>query len=113
MASIGYIGSKGTRLRSGFSPVNAVPFEALKLGAAFLQLPLSDVTLAQRAYAQSVGVTLPTCDQVIPDFCMTGPSNTPVGFSIAPTVAQALKPFPQYGRITEHMESQGRVSITL
>ncbi len=39
---------------------------------------------------------------------MTGPSITPVGLSITPTVAQALKPFPQYGRITEHMESQGQ-----
>ena len=108
VASIGYIGSMGTRLRSGFSPVNAVPLEALKLGAAFLQLPLGDVTLAQRAYAQSVGITLPTCDHVIPHFCTMIPSITPVGFSITPTVAQALKPFPQYGRITEHMESQGQ-----
>ena len=42
--SLGYIGSKGTRLRSGFSPVNALPLDALKLGAPLLQLQLADVT---------------------------------------------------------------------
>jgi hypothetical protein len=95
VASVGWVGSKGTRLRSAFSPVNAVPLEALKLGAAFLQLNLADVTASQRAYAQSVGVTLPANnDAVFPGF--------------QGTVAQALKPFPQYGRITEHMESQGQ-----
>jgi hypothetical protein len=57
--SAGYIGSKGTRLRSGFSPVNALPLNALKLGAPFLQMQLADVNAAQRSYAQSVGVTLP------------------------------------------------------
>jgi Carboxypeptidase regulatory-like domain/TonB dependent receptor-like, beta-barrel len=95
VASIGYVGSKGTRLRSGFTPVNAVPFEALKLGAPLLQLNLSNVTPAHRAFAQSVGVTIPANgDAVFPGF--TG------------TVAQSLKPFPQYNRITEHMESQGQ-----
>ena len=93
--SLGYIGSKGTRLRSGFSPVNALPLDALKLGAPFLQMQLADVTAAQRSYAQSVGVSLPaTLAAVFPGF--NG------------TVAQSLKPFPQYGRITEHMESQGQ-----
>jgi hypothetical protein len=93
--SLGYIGSKGTRLRSGFSPVNALPLDALKLGAPFLQMQLADVTAAQRSYAQSVGVTLPAnLTAVFPGF--NG------------TVAQSLKPFPQYGRITEHMESQGQ-----
>lgn len=95
VASIGYIGSKGTRLRSAFSPVNAVPFEALKLGSAFLQENLVDVTPAQRAYAQTVGVILPA-------------NNNAVFPGFQGTVAQALKPFPQYGRITEHMESQGQ-----
>ena len=93
--SLGYIGSKGTRLRSGFSPVNALPLDALKLGAPFLQMQLADVNAAQRSYAQSVGVTLPAnLTAVFPGF--NG------------TVAQSLKPFPQYGRITEHMESQGQ-----
>ena len=93
--SLGYIGSKGTRLRSGFSPVNALPLDALKLGAPFLQMQLADVNAAQRSYAQSVGVSLPAnLAAVFPGF--NG------------TVAQSLKPFPQYGRITEHMESQGQ-----
>ena len=93
--SAGYIGSKGTRLRSGFSPVNALPFDTLKLGAPFLQMQLADVTAAQRSYAQSVGVTLPA-------------NNNAVFPGFNGTVAQSLKPFPQYGRITEHMESQGQ-----
>jgi Carboxypeptidase regulatory-like domain/TonB dependent receptor-like, beta-barrel len=95
VGSLSYVGSKGTRLRSGFSPVNAIPLNALKLGAPLLQVALSDVTPAQRAYAQSVGVTLPA-------------NNAAVFPGFAGTVAQALKPFPQYGRITEHMESQGQ-----
>ncbi len=95
VASVGWIGAKGSRLRSAFTPVNAVPLEALKLGAAFLQLNLADVTASQRAFAQSVGVTLPA-------------NNNAVFPGFQGTVAQALKPFPQYGRITEHMESQGQ-----
>jgi hypothetical protein len=59
VASISYVGTKGTRLRSNFSPLNALPFDALKLGAPLLTTPLADVTPAQRAYAQSVGVPLP------------------------------------------------------
>ncbi|HEU4391358.1 MAG TPA: TonB-dependent receptor, partial [Blastocatellia bacterium] len=95
VGSIAYVGSKGTRLRSNFSPLNALPFDALKLGSAFLQLPLSAVTPQQRAYAQSVGVNLPANgNAVFPGF--NG------------SVAQSLKPFPQYGRLTEHMESQGQ-----
>ncbi|MFL6208578.1 MAG: carboxypeptidase regulatory-like domain-containing protein [Pyrinomonadaceae bacterium] len=95
VASVSYVGSKGTRLRSSFDPPNAIPLAALKLGQPFLQLNLNDVTTTQRAYAQSVGVTLPAnSNAVFPGF--NG------------SVAQALKPFPQYGRITEHMESQGQ-----
>jgi hypothetical protein len=95
VASISYIGSKGTRLRSSFDPPNAIPLAALKLGQPFLQRNLNDVTPAQRAFAQSVGVTLPAnSNAVFPGF--NG------------SVAQSLKPFPQYGRITEHMESQGQ-----
>lgn len=95
VVSLGYIGSKGSRLRSSFSPVNAIPLNALKLGFPFLNQPLADVTAAQRAYANSVGVTLPA-------------NNNAVFPGFGGTVAQALKPFPQYGRITEHMESQGQ-----
>ena len=95
VASVGWVGSKGTRLRSNFDPPNALPLQALKLGAAFLQLPLADVSDDQRAFAQSVGITLPANgNAVFPGF--NG------------TVGQSLKPFPQYGRITEHMESQGQ-----
>jgi hypothetical protein len=95
--SVSYVGSKGTRLRSNFSPPNAMPLAALKLGMALLETPLSDVTAAHRAYAQSVGVPLPA-------------NNDAVFTGFTGTVAQALRPFPQYGRITEHMESEGQSS---
>lgn len=95
VASVSYIGSKGTRLRSAFDPPNAIPLAALKLGQPFLQMNLNDVTPALRTYAQGLGVNLPaSSNAVFPGF--NG------------SVAQALKPFPQYGRITEHMESQGQ-----
>ncbi|HKQ77176.1 MAG TPA: TonB-dependent receptor [Blastocatellia bacterium] len=93
--SLSYVGSKGTRLRSNFSPPNALPFNALKLGGPLLRTPLGDVTAAQRAYAQSVGVPLPA-------------NNAAVFAGFNGTVAQALRPFPHYGRITEHMESEGQ-----
>ena len=97
VGSVAWVGSKGTRLRSGFSPPNALPFEALKLGQAFLQTPLStalsDANLL--SFAQSVGVALPA-------------SNAAVFPGFNGSVAQALRPFPQYGRITEHMESEGQ-----
>jgi hypothetical protein len=95
--SVSYVGNKGTRLRSAFSPVNAVPFEALKLGQAFLTTPLATALGNPNmiAYANSVGVRLPTStNSVFPGF------NGSVG--------QSLRAFPQYGRITEHMESQGQ-----
>ncbi|HEX8774038.1 MAG TPA: TonB-dependent receptor [Pyrinomonadaceae bacterium] len=95
IASVAYVGSKGSRLRSAFDPLNAIPFEALKLGAPLLNKNLNDVTVPERAYAQSVGVVIPAnSNAVFPGF--NG------------TVAQALKPFPQYGIITEHMESEGQ-----
>ncbi|HKX32204.1 MAG TPA: TonB-dependent receptor, partial [Blastocatellia bacterium] len=93
--SVSYVGSKGTRLRSNFSPPNALSLNALKLGNAFLTMPLAMVTPEQRAYAQSVGVSLPA-------------DNNAVFPGFAGTVGQALRPFPQYGRITEHMESEGQ-----
>ena len=34
---VGYIGSKGTRLRSNFDPINKVPLNALKLGLPLLR----------------------------------------------------------------------------
>jgi hypothetical protein len=95
--SVSYIGHKGTRLRSNFSPPNALSLNALKLGAPLLRMPLGAVTPAQRAYAQSVGVPLPA-------------NNDAVFAGFNGTVAQALRPFPHYNRITEHMESEGQSS---
>lgn len=102
VVSVGYVGSKGTRLRSAFDPLNAIPLDALKLGNALLSKNLVDVTASDRTYAQSVGFTIPTCAQMFTGFCGGGFAN------INPTVAQSLKPFPQYGIITEHMESEGQ-----
>jgi hypothetical protein len=99
---VGFTGSKGTRLRSNFDPINKVPFGALKLGLPLLSKRLTDVTPLERAYAQSVGFTLPTNpDSVYPGFNNAGGANSG-------TVAQALKPFPQYGIINNRLESQGQ-----
>ncbi|HUE82052.1 MAG TPA: TonB-dependent receptor [Pyrinomonadaceae bacterium] len=99
---VGYTGSKGTRLRSNFDPINKIPFEALKLGLPLLSKRLADVTPLERAYASSVGITLaPNPDAVYPGF-----NNQ--GGAFASTVAQSLKPFPQYGIINNRLESQGQ-----
>jgi hypothetical protein len=93
--SVGYIGSHGTRLRSDFGRLNALPFEALRLGFPLLNKNLNDVTAAERTYAQSVGFTLPAnSNAVFPGF--NG------------SVAQSLKPFPQYGIIKNVLESNGQ-----
>lgn len=99
---VSYIGSKGTRLRSNFDPINKIPLNALKLGLPLLQKPLADVTPLERAFAASVGVPLaPSLDAVYPGF------GTQTGaFSL--TVAQSLRPFPQYGIINNRLESQGQ-----
>ena len=100
--SVSYIGNRGTRLRSGFVAVNSLPIEALKLGNALLQKRLSDVTASDRAYASSVGFTLPASpDAVYPGFNNAGGAR-------AGTVAQALRPFPQYGPINNRLESKGK-----
>ncbi len=93
-ASIGYIGSKATRLRSDFQRLNAVPFNALRLGYPILNKNVNDLNAADRAYAASICIGLPAnSNAVFPGF--NG------------SVAQALKPFPQYGRISNILESQG------
>ncbi|HJQ27545.1 MAG TPA: TonB-dependent receptor [Blastocatellia bacterium] len=92
--SIGYIGHKGDRLKSNFARLNAVPLDALKLGFPLLNKQLSDVTSAERQYAASVGVPLPS-----------SPNAVFAGFN--GSVAQSLKPFPQYGRINNLLESKG------
>jgi len=95
--TIGYIGSHGTRLRSNFKRLNAVPLNVLKLGYPLLTEPLSIALAnpAQVAYASSVGAPLPT-------------STAAVYPGFNGTVAQALRPFPQYGQINQQLESQGR-----
>ncbi|HEX5705899.1 MAG TPA: TonB-dependent receptor [Pyrinomonadaceae bacterium] len=92
--SLGYIGHKATRLRSNFERLNAVPLDALKLGYPVLN---SSLAAAQGnpdvvAYAASVGVPIPAT-----------PYPTFTG-----TVAQALRPFPQYGRVRSQLESNGQ-----
>jgi len=99
---VSYIGSKGTRLRSQFDPINKVPVEALRLGLPLLQKRLVDVTPTERAFAAGLGFNLPADpNAVYPGF------NNQFG-DFAGTVAQALKPFPQYGIINNRLESQGQ-----
>jgi hypothetical protein len=95
VATLSYTGHRASRLRSNFQRLNAVPFNALRLGPAILNKPLSAVTDAERAYATSVGVTLPS-----------GPDAVFTGFN--GSVAQALRPFPQYSSVNNVLESQGR-----
>ena len=94
VASVGYIGHRADRLRSNFGRPNAISFNALKLGREILRTNINDVTAAQRIYASSVGVTIPAnANAVFPSF--------------GGNVAQALRPFPQYGRVTDILESEG------
>ena len=76
-----YVGSKGTRLISNLLPTNQLPPEALGLG----DLLRANVTSAE---AQAAGIPLP-----YPGF---------VG-----SVAQALKPFPQFTNINRPGENSG------
>ena len=101
-AQVSYIGSKGTRLRSNFSPVNALPFNALRLGLPLLSKLLVDVTPAERAFAAGLGFNLPAN----PDAIYPGFNNQFGDFSR--TVGQALRPYPQYGNINNRLESQGQ-----
>jgi hypothetical protein len=93
-ASIGYIGHKATRLRSDFGRLNALRIEALRLGFPLLNKGINDVNAADRAYAASVGFTLPANGDAVFQ-----------GFN--GNVAQALRPFPQYRNINNILESQG------
>ena len=94
-ATLSYTGHRASRLRSNFQRINAIPFNALRLGAPLLNKNLNDVTPAERAYAASVGVTLPASSNAV----FTGFNGS---------VGQSLKPFPQYNFITNQLESQGR-----
>lgn len=104
VVSLSYIGNRGTRLRSSFNPLNSLPLDALKLGNALLRKRLENVTASDRAYAASVGFPLPASpNAVYPNF------NNQVGNDLLKgTVAQALRPFPQYGPINNRLESQGQ-----
>jgi hypothetical protein len=95
VASVGYIGHRADRLRSNFSRLNGLPLNTLRLGNEILRTNINAVTAQQRAYATSVGVTIPA----------NGNAVYP-GFN--DSVAQALRPYPQYGRITDILESEGR-----
>lgn len=97
ITSIGYIGHRATRLRSNFGRLNAVPLNALKLGYPLLSSTLASALAnpAAVSYAQSVGVPLPS-----------SPNAVYPGFN--GTVAQALRPYPQYGNINNILESRGR-----
>ncbi|MEZ5426900.1 MAG: TonB-dependent receptor [Pyrinomonadaceae bacterium] len=102
--SVSYIGNKGTRLRSSFNPLNSLPIEALKLGDALLRKKLADVTDSDRAYAASVGFPLPASPAAVyPGFDTQFGNGT-----LERSVAQALRPFPQYGLINNRLESQGQ-----
>lgn len=94
VASIGYIGHRADRLRSNFGRPNALTLEQLRLGNEILRTNLNDVTAQQRAYATSIGVTIPAnANAVYPGF--------------GGNVAQAIRPFPQYGRVIDILESEG------
>lgn len=107
VASIGYIGHRADRLRSNFDRINALPLNALRLGNDILTAPifLIDPTdpgfnptfaTAARSIAQSAGITLPaTRNSVYP------------GFGGGERIAQALRPFPQYGNIASILENKG------
>jgi hypothetical protein len=95
VVQLSYTGHRADRLRSDLERINAVPLNALKLGFELLSRPLSAVTANERAFAQSVGITLPA-------------SNSAVFTGFNGSVGQSLKPFPQYGQIRNQLESLGR-----
>ncbi|HEY6402706.1 MAG TPA: TonB-dependent receptor [Blastocatellia bacterium] len=101
---VSYIGSRGTRLRSNFNPLNALPLEYLKLGDRLLRKQVASLTATDYEYARSLGITLPAN----PDAVYPGFGNQTGNSLLAGTVAQSLRPFPQYGNIVNRLESQGR-----
>lgn len=95
VVQLGYVGNRGTRLRSDFNRINGLPLETLRLGNSILFKPLRDVNADDRAYASSVGITLPT--------------NRDAVFSgFDGSVADSLRPFPQYRFIRNQLESEGQ-----
>ena len=84
--SVGYVGIKGDHLHTNIAQVNALQPKFYSLGNALSADPTS---AAGKAALASVGVTLPSWFEPL-----YGPSG-PTGGSNN-TVAQALRPFPQY-----------------
>jgi Carboxypeptidase regulatory-like domain len=104
VATLSYTGHRATRLRSNFGRINAVPFNALRLGPTILNRNVNPfnaatnpngINAAERAYAASVGVNVPANGNAV----FTGFNGS---------VAQALRPFPQYNNVNNILESQGR-----
>lgn len=107
VASAGYIGHRADRQRSNFARLNGLPIEALKLGQEILTTNINDVTPQMRAYAQSVGITIPANrNAVYPGFA-TGCDTVPNRRQQGCIVAQALKPFPQYNNVRNFLEHEG------
>ncbi|MDX6693464.1 MAG: hypothetical protein QOF02_1067 [Blastocatellia bacterium] len=101
---LSYTGHRADRLRSDLQRINAVPLNALKLGNELLNRNLNafdpvanpnGIRQEDRTFAQSVGITL-----------AANPNAVFTGFN--GSVGQSLKPFPQYGRISNQLESLGR-----
>jgi hypothetical protein len=74
--------------------LNALPLDALRLGFPILDKNINSLSDADRTYAASIGYTLPANGDAVFQ-----------GFN--GSVAQALKPFPQYRNINNILESQG------
>ena len=89
-----YIGHRADRLRSNFGRPNALSLNQLKLGNEILRTDINAVTAQQRAYATSIGVSIPA-------------NANAVYQGFGGNVAQAIRPFPQYGRVTDILESEG------
>ncbi|HEV7377879.1 MAG TPA: TonB-dependent receptor [Pyrinomonadaceae bacterium] len=92
---LSYTGHRADRLRSDLERINAIPLNALKLGFELLNKPLGAVNANERAFAQSVGITLAA-------------SPTAIFPTFNGSVGQSLKPYPQYGQIRNQLESLGR-----
>ena len=103
VVSAGYIGHRADRLRSNFGRPNALSLNALKLGNEILRTNINAVTAQQRAYASSVGVTIPANGAAVFVERLANGTTRPFDGS----VAQALRPFPQYGRVIDILESEG------
>ncbi len=106
--SLGYIGNRGTRLRSQFNRLNAIPLEALRLGGPLLRKPLSQVTDTDRAYAQRVGITLPANPAAVYTTAGTDAMGNAIRIPFGGNVAQSLRPFPQYRTVNSALEHEGQ-----